>query len=363
VSAASPSSEEHPPATNDPLVAIERWFSRYGFSLGFIALAGFLLWFWQGQQELSMLGLSFVSIVLEAIPFLVIGALVSGVIEVYVPQSWIADRLPARRWYTVFLAAGLGFIFPVCECAIVIVVRRLIKKGVPLEAAVAFLLAGPIVNPLVALSTAYAYKFDWWIVLTRLAYGYGIAVSVGLIAGILFKPQQALVDLADDEDDCCGHDHHDHHRHDHDHSHDDAKKKTGWSRFLTSLEHASVDFFDIARFLIIGAFFAGLVQVIVPQSWFVGTDGGWVISVFAMMVLAIVLNLCSEADAFVAASFSGIGVPLTGQMAFMVLGPMLDIKLLLMYRRLFRPPAIVAIASLTFMLTFLCMAAMGVLGG
>jgi uncharacterized membrane protein YraQ (UPF0718 family) len=360
VSAASPPSEDHPTATNAPLVAIERWFSRYGFSLGFIALAGLPLWLWQGDEKLGMLGLGFVSIVLEAIPFLVIGALVSGVIEVYVPQSWIADRLPARRWYTVFLAAGLGFVFPVCECAIVIVVRRLIKKGVPLEAAVAFLLAGPIVNPLVALSTAYAYKFDWWIVLTRLVYGYGIAVTVGLIVGILFKPQQALVDLGDDEDNGCGHDHH---HHDHDHSHEDAMKRSGWSRFLSALEHASVDFFEIARFLIMGAFFAGLVQVIVPQSWFVGTDGGWMVSVFAMMLLAVVLNLCSEADAFVAASFSGIGVPMSGQMAFLVLGPMLDVKLLLMYRRLFRPPAIATIASLTFLLTFLCMAAMEVMGG
>ena len=116
----------------------------------FLLLAFSLVLFFRDRPQFHTLGIIFVSIVLEAFPFMLLGTLIGGFIEVFVSQETITRFLPERRWWSVFIAAGLGVIFPVCECAIVPVIRRLLKKGVPLSAAIAFLLGGPIVNPLVA---------------------------------------------------------------------------------------------------------------------------------------------------------------------------------------------------------------------
>ncbi len=122
---------------------------------------------------------------------MLLGTLIGGLIEVFIPQETITRFLPERRWWAVFIAAALGVIFPVCECAIVPVIRRLIKKGVPLSAAIAFLLGGPIVNPLVAASTAVAYFADWSIVIHRMVLGYFIAVAVGLLMNAVFFQNQS----------------------------------------------------------------------------------------------------------------------------------------------------------------------------
>ena len=122
-----------------------------------------------------------------------------------------------------------------------------------------------------------------------------------------------------------------------------------------SLQHAAHDFFDITRFLIIGAFVAGVMQTIVSRQAVAPLYSVPILAILFMMVLALLLNLCSEADAFVAASFRATGMPLSAQMAFMVLGPMLDIKLLLMYSRVFRTRTIIVLSSLTFLTVFFVM--------
>jgi uncharacterized membrane protein YraQ (UPF0718 family) len=148
------------------------------------------------SDSLSALAIVFVSIVLEAIPFMLVGALVGGLIESFVSRERLTAIMPGNGWLTVCIAAGAGFIFPVCECAVVPVVRRLIGKGLPLSAAIAYLLGGPVVNPIVAASTALAYAFDWRIVLLRLALGYGIAVAIGLIMGRIFRNSTAITEEA-----------------------------------------------------------------------------------------------------------------------------------------------------------------------
>ena len=151
----------------------------------FIAIVLASLIFFREKPAFQTLSITFVSIVLEAFPFMLIGALVGGFIEVFISQEHMTQILPKRRWITVIFAAGLGLIFPVCECAIVPVVRRLIQKGAPLGAAIAFLLGGPIVNPIVAASTAVAYTFTWSIVVERLFMGYLIAVTMGILMDAL----------------------------------------------------------------------------------------------------------------------------------------------------------------------------------
>jgi uncharacterized membrane protein YraQ (UPF0718 family) len=311
----------------------------------FILFALGVLIFFRNAPPFKTMGITFISIVLEALPFMLIGTLVGGFIEVYVPREKIAQWLPESRVMTVAMAAGLGVFFPVCECAVVPVVRRLLNKGVPLSAAVAFLLGGPIVNPIVAASTAVAYFFDWSIVANRLVFGYCIAVAAGLLMGAFFTKAQAVRPDPIENQELTAHPH-----------------KTGgsvtssWRKKIgLALTHAASDVFDIGRFLVIGAFLAGSIQALAPRYLFSSIASTPASSISIMMAAAIVFNLCSEADAFVAASFQWTLVPVSAQLAFMILGPMLDIKLLLMYGRIFQNRAIIALSGITFLLVFLSM--------
>jgi hypothetical protein len=288
---------------------------------------------------------------------------------------------------TVFIAAGAGMIFPICECAVVPVVRRLIGKGLPLSAAIAYLLGGPIVNPIVAASTALAYAFDWHIVILRLVLGYGIAVAIGTLMGWLFTGTEAVKDSSDtlwnntlscschhqlEQDHClacsgkaqtfpakinqisnttkcgCGSSH----------STSDSWIDKAGSAFT----HAMDDFLAVGHYLVIGAFIAALAQTYIDRSSFLSLTAAPVLSVVLMMTLAILLNLCSEADAFIAASFQGL-MPIPAQMAFLLTGPMFDLKLLLMYQKVFTQRAIVVLASLILAAVLVVAVGLGMING
>lgn len=348
--------------------------------LFFLAVVFFFLPYGGQDSSLNTLAIVFVSIVLEAIPFMLVGSLVGGVIEAFVSRERMIAMLPKKDWLTVCIAAGAGIIFPVCECAVVPVVRRLTGKGLPFSAAIAYLLGGPVVNPLVAASTALAYAFDWRIVIMRLVFGYITAVTVGLIMGRLFAKGQALSGEINDHthsDSSCGCHHHTHENHHavhdcHEHHHGDCcdnqhsagadtepgdnasgcscgcghSESGGWlEKTGSALRHAMNDFLAVGQYLIIGAFIAALAQTYIDRSDYLSITAVPVLSVLLMMFLAVMLNLCSEADAFIAASFQGI-MPVPAQMAFLLTGPMFDLKLLLMYQSVFTRKAIVWLASL-----------------
>lgn len=317
--------------------------------------------------SLNALAIVFVSIVLEAIPFMLVGSLVGGFIEAFMSRERMATLLPRKGWLTVCIAAGAGLVFPVCECAVVPVVRRLTGKGLPLSAAIAYLLGGPIVNPIVAASTALAYAFDWRIVILRLTLGYGIAVVIGLIMGRLFTSVEAIKDngaaFKNHALSCCCHHH----------TNGEACFETpeafpiitnqagnitdcecgcshpvsdGWvDKAGGAFAHAMDDFLAVGHYLVIGAFIAALAQTYIDRSSFLSLTAAPVLSVVLMMALAVLLNLCSEADAFIAASFRGL-MPIPAQMAFLLTGPMFDLKLLLMYQSVFTRRAIVVLSSL-----------------
>jgi uncharacterized protein len=340
--------------------------------LAFFLLAGiFFLPTKADTGPFNAFAIVFVSIVLEAIPFMFIGALAGGLIEAFVSHERMASLLPRRGWLTVCIAAAAGMVFPVCECAVVPVVRRLVGKGLPLSAAIGYLLGGPIVNPIVAASTALAYAFQWRIVTLRLVLGYGIAVCTGLLMDRLFTKDKAIREESDrtgeaarscgciyhhppaapfggnfkvlddgfaiagqtEDTDCpCGSPH--------------TTTKDGFTDKLgAAFYHAADDFMAVGHYLVIGAFISALAQTYIDRSSFLTLSGVPVISVVLMMALAVLLNLCSEADAFIAASFQGL-MPLPAQMAFMLIGPMFDLKLLLMYQSLFRRRAIIVLAVL-----------------
>jgi uncharacterized membrane protein YraQ (UPF0718 family) len=337
----------------------------------FLAAALFFLPSGSESSALNSLAIVFVSIVLEAIPFMLVGSLVGGLIEAFVSRERMAALLPRKGWLTVCLAAGAGVVFPVCECAVVPVVRRLIGKGLPLSAAVAYLLGGPIVNPIVAASTALAYAFDWRVVALRLGLGYGIAVAIGMLMGRLFAGGGAVKDNGatfDSTVSSCGCQHHPMTQPLNGSATGTAQSfplsteqagnteacgcgcshpvSDSWlDKAGAAFAHAMDDFLAVGHYLVIGAFIAALAQTYIDRSSFLSLAAVPVLSVVLMMALAVLLNLCSEADAFIAASFRGL-MPLPAQMAFLLTGPMFDLKLLLMYQSVFTRRAIAVLASL-----------------
>jgi uncharacterized membrane protein YraQ (UPF0718 family) len=272
--------------------------------------------------------LVFSSLLIEAMPFILLGALVSAAIEVFVPGR-VFSRLSALRPSLQLPAAGLaGFAFPVCECGSVPVARRLASKGLSFGAAVTFMLAAPILNPVVLVSTVVAYRgrdILWPMVLGRAGLGLIAALTVGWVMSARGK---ATMDPARMEDE-------------HDH---------GSSRPAAFFSHLTGDFVFMGRYLVIGAGVAATMQTFVPQSFISSIADTPFLSLIAMMLLAFVLSLCSESDAFVAASFVQFGVG--AQLAFLVFGPLVDTKLAFLYSgtfgtRFFRTVALV-VAAVTF---------------
>ena len=270
------------------------------------------------------------SLLIEALPFIMLGALASAAIEVFVPASAFARIARLPRPLQLPAAAVAGVAFPVCECGSVPVARRLVSKGLAPSAAVTFMLAAPILNPVVVASTFVAYRGRdslWTMVLGRMGLGFLVAVAVGWVVGNVRKEELLRPRPGDDE-------------------HDAVEDEPRWSRFFG---HLSGDFVFMGRFLVMGAAIAAAVQTFVPQSVIGRVAGTPVLDLVAMMALAFLLSLCSESDAFVAASFVQFGP--AAQLAFLVFGPMVDMKLAALYvgtySRGFLRTVIVAVAAVT----------------
>jgi hypothetical protein len=257
----------------------------------------------------------FGSLLIEALPFVLLGAVVSAAIEVFVPASAF-EKLTALPRPLQLPAAGLaGFAFPVCECGSVPVARRLASKGLAPSAAVTFMLAAPILNPIVLLSTVVAYRGRnnlFPMVTGRASLGLLAAIAVGWVVSGKTK-EELLRPRPEDLE--------------HDHAHDQESRRAAF------FGHLSGDFLFMGRFLVLGATVAGILQTFVPQSWIGSVAGTPVVDLLVMMLLAFLLSLCSESDAFVAASFVQFG---TGaQLAFLVFGPLVDTKLGFLYSATF----------------------------
>ncbi len=307
----------------------------------FLVSALLMVAFHARTEQFVTFSIIFSSIVLEALPFMLLGTLLGGFIEIFLSRERLINILPKRKHDAIIFAALLGIIFPVCECAIVPVVRKFLNKGMPLGSAVAFLLAGPIVNPLVFASTYVAYSFSFETAALRGLTGFFIAVVIGILIDSCLSKTQALKQTPPVHT-CC-------------HDNGDMTKLPLTKKVFAAFRHGATDFYDIGRFLIMGAFIAAALQTLVPRQAFISVMPGPVTAIVSMMVLAVVLNLCSEADAFIASSFQPIGVPLSAQLAFMVLGPMLDIKLIMMYLSVFTRKMIILLSSMVILSVFLAM--------
>jgi uncharacterized protein len=258
--------------------------------------------------------LIFSSIVIEALPFILLGALASAAIAVFLPERALGRiaRLPLALQIPGAALGGLAF--PVCECGSVPVARRLIARGVHPGAGITFMLASPVLNPIVLTSTWVAYgghERGAEMVAGRAGLGLLAAAAAGVAIGRtraadLLRPRAS----------------------------DDGHSHAGHGRSGDFSTHLVSDFLFMGKFIVLGAALSALLQAAVPESTISALGGAPVLSALSLMAVAFVLSLCSEADAFIAASFTSFS--LGAQLAFLVLGPLADVKLSVLYGATFR---------------------------
>ena len=260
----------------------------------------------------------FGSLVVQAMPFVLLGALASAAIEVFVPVNALERVAGLPRPLQLPAAALAGVAFPICECGSVPVARRLAARGLTPSAAVTFMLAAPVLNPVVIASTFVAYRARsslWTMVIGRFALGMLVAIVVGWVLGSRSK-DEVLRPRSEEG---------------HAVLVEPGPPEARWRRFFL---HTGNDFLFMGRFLLVGAAAAAMVQTFLPASFVSKVAGTPVLNIVVMMGLATVLSLCSESDAFVAASFVQFGP--AAQLAFLVSGPMIDLKLGALYAGTFR---------------------------
>lgn len=244
----------------------------------------------------------FVSIVVQALPFLVLGVVLSGAIAAFVPASFWRRVLPSKPGLAVPVAGCAGAVLPGCECASVPVAGGLIARGVAPAAALTFLLAAPAINPIVIASTFVAFPNDPQMAAARFAASLLTAVVIGWLWLRLGRNDWIRMP-----------------RRDH------LVGRSDWHTFRLTATH---DFLHAGGYLVIGGLTAAALNVVVPRDWLDAVASNPWLSVVAMAALAVVLSICSEADAFVAASLTEFS--LTSRLVFLVVGPMVDIKLIAM---------------------------------
>ena len=287
---------------------------------------------------------AYLGILMQAVPFLLIGVLLSAAVQVFLPPAVVERWLSKSTGVSMLTALAAGFCFPVCDCASVPFFKGLLQKGVPLPAAVTFLLAAPIINPAAILSTYFAFGGNPQMVISRICCGILIALLVGLSFALRTPQEQVLKQNAAMLLTCGVYT-------------NDAQGSRTLQKVRLLLEHASRDFFSVGKFLLIGAFLSAVFQSAGTGALtLLGSQSGLVGSILLMMLTAFCLSLCSSSDAVVARSFSN-GLPGSAVLAFLVFGPMLDVKNLLMLSSVCSKRFLVrlslTVAVLCFCLTFL----------
>ncbi|GAA3272653.1 permease [Dactylosporangium vinaceum] len=273
----------------------------------------------------------FVSVLTQAIPFLVFGVVLSAIIAVFVPPSFFAKALPKHPALAVPTASIAGVVLPGCECASVPVAGALVRRGVTPAAAFAFLLSSPAVNPVVLVSTAVAFPGQPQMVVGRAVTSLVVASLMGWLWQAFGKGSWLRMPSR---------------------AHLDGMAK--WQAFWASVRH---DVLHAGGFLVIGAASAAVIGVVVPKSWLEHVASNPVLAIVTLGLLAVLLSICSEADAFVAASLTQFS--LTARLAFLVVGPMIDLKLFAMQAGIFGRRFALRFAPATFVMAVLVSALLG----
>lgn len=278
------------------------------------------------SSSLLQMNTIFISILIEALPFILLGVIISGIIQIFVTDEMMAKAIPKNKFGAIVLASVIGALFPACECGIVPITRRLMAKGVPLYAAIPFMLTGPIINPVVLFATFVAFGNDWKIMIERGVVAFLVSLIVGLILAFQFKTPQVKNEI---------------------HVHAASKKMS--EKIGDALKHTIDEFFSVGKFVIIGGLIAAAMQTYVKTSTLMALGHGAVSSNVVMMGLSYILSLCSSADAFIASSFRSTFND-SAIIAFLVFGPMFDIKNTLMMLSQFKTKFVFSLFAYVFTL-------------
>lgn len=293
--------------------------------------------------DLTVFATRFLGIFIEAAPFLLLGTLASGLIEAFVNKDDIARLMPRNLVAATIMGAMMGFAFPVCECGVVPVARRLYRKGLPMSVGIAFLLAAPVMNPVVVASTYAAY--GWGPVLYgRYILTFIVAVSIGLIFTLqprpqrILRPQGVMLPIAGGSEAAA------------------ISPAPVRMALLPGLKRAFLlardEFFDMARYLVFGSLLAAAMGTFALDKSIEALASNPVNSVFVMQATAFVLSVCSTVDAFIALAFTGTFT--TGSiLSFLVFGPMVDIKSTMMFLGVFQRRVVIYLIVLPFLITAL----------
>jgi len=287
----------------------------------------------------------FLGILLEAFPFLLIGTLLSSAIQIFVPRRVIEQHFPKNPAAGMLFAIVAGFCLPACDCASVPIFRSMIRKGIPLSAAVVFMTVSPVINPVVILSTYYAFSGNWKVVAARMGLGILSSLSIGTIFAFA-KPSENILKETFGSDLCtCG----------------CMQSSSGTNKPAAKVEqflqHSRNEFLNVGKYLLIAALISAVLQTAFPAASFSNSNGSLFPSLLIMMVLAFLLSMCSTADAVVARSFAK-QFPMSALMGFLVFGPMMDLKNMIMLSGMFQKRWVIRFAvtvfACCFLVVFLC---------
>jgi uncharacterized membrane protein YraQ (UPF0718 family) len=293
------------------------------------------MWGFPGElKKVQALNTVFISILIQALPFILIGVLISSLLQFFISDEKLVTMFTKLKWIGFPLAIILGVFFPVCDCAMAPITARLVRKGVPLHYVITFMLAAPVVNPIVITSTAYAFPNNYKIVLLRVFIG----ITIAVIAGVLIKFGETTKDYAINQtnvDTACASGYL-----------GDISNEGTLGKIETLFKHASLEFFNVSKYVVIGALITSVIQTFISKDALNIIGSNPILALLVMLLAASLMSVCSTSNAFIARSFS-YSFPLYSVLCFVVMGPMLDLKNILMLSSGFKKKFL---AELVFML-------------
>jgi uncharacterized protein len=272
------------------------------------------------NTEVTTFATVFLGVFFEALPFLLLGVLVSAIVQTFVAPDLVRRLVPRGRLRAALAGAALGALFPVCECGVVPVARRLLDKGASLSAALGFMLAGPVVNPIVFWATWTALGPE--MATLRLGTALLMAVTVAWVYGFHPRPETVVTAPSSASPEAAP-------------PSAERPVQSAWSRLFAAFELAGDELLEMGRYLVVGAAAAAFLRTVVPGSALIAAGQGPILAVPLTMALAALLSICSVVDAFVALSLTGL-VSSGSLLAFLVFGPVVDVKSVLLYGTVFR---------------------------
>lgn len=305
----------------------------------------------------------FLGLTIEALPFLLMGALVAAALSAWRQRNATVTRIWKKiigtRGGATAAGISLGFALPVCECGTASIARQVTREGAPVSMSLVFLLAAPIINPVTILATWIAFEGDWSIVLGRVGLGLALATGLGLFFSLhphpseIFKP--GLVTPGADS--TLANEAHLQHSHGkgeecHTPQASAANEPAGQTKLNLFMQQCFLEFMQATKIAVPGISLAAAFQAYISPSFFLELGQGAILSVAVLMLLATLMSVCSSVDAFVALSFTGL-FPTGAVLAFLVFGPLINLKSLFLFRLVLRPSIIWLLSLLCFSLVLL----------